>query len=300
MRTRSQRSIDNKAFALKLTMTAGLGTALLLAACATASKPIPSLRGVTAQRIASSMHMTPAYIPAGEFAILSYDRVIRRGQPITVYIEGDGAESQDFSLKGDPTPVDPVGLRMAADDNTSNVVYLAQPCQYTDLTGVRACTEALYTTHRYSPQILDAMGAALDNIKARHDAPSFNLVGFGGGAAIAVELAAVRDDVKSLKTVAGNLDTTVLAQGWKENPFAGSLNPVDAAPKVAHIPQTHSVASWDKARSLQMIENFMTAEGNPPTAAIGAPVALDAGENMVESGVTPLPPSTPGQPQSKP
>ncbi len=287
----------NKDLALKLMMTAGFGLAIALSACATASKPLSSLRSETAQHIAGAAHLMPAYIPVGEFTLLSYERVSQPGKPITVYIDGDGAQHSDLSWNGDPTPVNPVALRMAADDATPNVIYLGRPCQFTKITAVRACTQALYTTHRYSPQVLDAMNAALENIKKRFDAPSFDLVGYEGGAAIAVEMAAVRGDVKSLKTVAGILDTRVMAEGERTNPYAGSLNPLDAASKVAGIPQTHSVASWDKVRSLEMIHNFVTAEGSPATATMGAPAPTDDAPDQVAAQPVGKVETAPGAPQ---
>lgn len=242
-------------------------TALTLAACGTASKPLPSLRTDTAEHLAGGAHLMETHIPAGEFTIMSYQRAMAKGQPANIYIEDDGADGADHSLKGDPTPIDPVALRMAADDMSPNVIYLARPCQFVNTLGVRPCTAALYTTNRFSPQVLDAMNAALDNAKKNNNLGDLNLIGVGGGAAVAVELAAVRTDVKSLKFVGGTLDTSVLRPGPDKdgktppNPYSGSLNPIDAAPRVASIPQTFTVAGWDRQKSLTMMHNFQAAEG---------------------------------------
>ncbi len=276
------RSPLTKALSLGL-MTLG---AVSLSACGTVSKLAPTGRMETAKRIAGPAHMMETHIPVGEFTLLSFEKVHAKGKPATVYIEGDGNLGwDDLTLIGiDPTPVVPSALLMAADDGGPNVVWLARPCQYAGAMGSRDCTKALFTTHRYSPQAIDSVNAALDNLKRRYAIPSFSLVGHGGGAAIAVELAAVRNDVTFIRTVAGVLDTRIAAPGERMragmDPFAGSLNPIDAAPKVAHIPQMHSVGSWDKAQTLAMINSFMAAEGNPSTAVQGPDTGMDSAAAM--------------------
>lgn len=259
----------HKKTAFKFLLTAG--TVAILAACSTMSSPVPSLRTVTARQLAASAAMTESHIQAGEFTIMAFEKVHAKGKPAMLYIEDDGnlSFSSDMTIWGDPTPSTPYALQMAADDASPNVIWLARPCQYTGATNARACNKALYTTHRFSPQVIDAMSAALDSMKDRYHITSFNITGIGGGAAIAVELAAVRNDVTFLKTIGGVLDTNIMQQGDKNQPYAGSLNPVDAAPKVAHIPQQHSVGAWDLNKTLTMIENFRAAQGNPSTAKIG-------------------------------
>ncbi len=273
------RSSLTRTLAACLLMTAGT---LALAACSTASKTMPTLRAVTAQRIAGPAHLVETHIPAGEFTLMAFERVGDKGRPATVYIEGDGNIGwNDLTVPWtDPTPVQPAALQMAADDNSANVIYLGRPCQYAGAMDTRPCTRALFTTHRYSPQAINAVSAALDNLKKRYSIPSFSLVGYEGGAAVAVELAAVRDDITSLRTVGGVLDTRIAAPKEKMSPwmdpFAGSLNPVDAAPKVADIPQTHEVAAWNKAQSLAMINSFLAAQGKAPMAmAAPAPLPQD-------------------------
>ena len=59
-----------------------------------------------------------------------------------------------------------------------------------------------------------------------------------------------------------------MARGLPVNPYSGSLNPIDAASRVANIPQNHSLASWDKQKSAEMIHNFTAAEGKPVDAYI--------------------------------
>lgn len=259
----------SKSTFVKLTLTAA--TLAILVSCATASSPVPTLRTTTARYMAARASMVESHIQAGEFTIMAFEKVHAQGKPATIYIEDDGAISfeNDLTIWGDPTPLNPFALGMAADDSSPNVIWLARPCQYTGATGARRCTDALYKSHRFSPQVIDSMSAALDSIRNKYNIPSFKLVGIGGGAAVAVELAAVRKDVTFLKTIGGVLDTNVMVEDLKWSPYQGSLNPLDAAPKVAHIPQEHSVGAWDLKKTLKMIHNFKAAQGNPSTVTTG-------------------------------
>lgn len=274
---------SNKGFAFTLTLAAT--AAIALSACNAGSTVAPTLRMETAKRLAGPAHLMETHINAGEFSLMSFERVQKQNSVITVYLEDDGVvRFDDLSVSGDPTPINPVALRMAADDTAPNVVYLGRPCQYVGALNARQCIKALYTTHRFSPQVLDAVNAALDDIKGRYRATGFNLVGVGGGAAVAVEMAAVRNDVKFIRTVAGTLDTRIAAAGHEDDPYSGSLNPIDAAPKVAHIPQLHSTASWDKDRSMAMIKSFYAAEGQPSTAKFGSEFSAFTDEESKPTG----------------
>ena len=50
---------------------------------------------------------------------------------VHVYIEGDGyAWATTTDPSDDPTPINPLALRLAAVDDAPNVLYLARPCQF--------------------------------------------------------------------------------------------------------------------------------------------------------------------------
>src|ERR1700722_15494796 len=57
----------------------------------------------------------------------------KRGSTLWVYLEGDGlAYLRPSEPSGDPSPRDPVALRLALTyPKDSPVAYLARPCQYT-------------------------------------------------------------------------------------------------------------------------------------------------------------------------
>ncbi|HAJ90113.1 MAG TPA: hypothetical protein DCM27_03740, partial [Rhodospirillaceae bacterium] len=81
------------------------------------------MRDDAAKRTASPVFMIPRDIPTTDFIIQSYERVYKKGQPVTLYIEGDGTYTLAVPAlsRGNPTPSDPVALRLAAQDGGNNV-----------------------------------------------------------------------------------------------------------------------------------------------------------------------------------
>ena len=70
-------------------------------------------------------------IKAGDFALMTYQRFDKRLDNISIYIEGDGrAWETKYRLSEDPTPSNPVALRLAAVDPAANIAYIARPGQY--------------------------------------------------------------------------------------------------------------------------------------------------------------------------
>jgi len=220
------------------------------------------LRLETAKRIATPSFMLHRNIPAGEFMFTAYERVHQKGKPATIYIEGDGVAWLSKSRPSlDPTPRNPVGLHLASHDTGPNVIYLARPCQFSGLIDGTACSDKYWTMERFSPEVIAAMNAAVENIKRKYDISSFNLVGFSGGAAVAALLTAERDDVTSLRTVAGNLDHELLNRMHGVSQMTRSLNPTQVAPQIANIPQHHFIGEWDEVVTPAIYDSFRAAAG---------------------------------------
>lgn len=220
------------------------------------------MRMETAKRLATPSFMFERHIKAEPFNLTVFERVHKEGGDATVYIEGDGVawvSRQQASL--DPTPRNPVALHLATRDNGPNVIYMARPCQFTKMTEPGPCPVEYWTSGRFAPEVIDSMNAALDNIKARHAITHFNLVGFSGGAAVAALVASRRDDVASLRTVAGNLDHVKANANHGVSQMDASLNAVDVAAKIAHIPQHHFLGEWDDVITPDIYESFRSASG---------------------------------------
>jgi len=229
-----------------LTLAAGL-----LAGCGGLADP--SARQQTAQQIAAPARMAPVTIP-GPLPLQAYLRQQDPAQPLTVYIEGDGlAWLSRTRPSSDPTPRNPLGLRLAALDPSANVGWLARPCMYG---GRAACADdSLWTEARFSETAVQATMRGLDALA--RPGQKIHLVGYSGGGAIAALVAARRSDVASLRTVAGNLDTATQTAIHKVDPLTGSLNPADSAAYLVNIPQVHFSGDRDKVVPFTVPTMFM-------------------------------------------
>lgn len=232
-------------------------TAALLTGCASHSV----VRDDVAKRTAGPVFMIPRDIPTEKFIIQSYERVYTKNQSATIYIEGDGAGIESAKTFGDnPTPTDPIALRLAAQDGSTNVIWVGRPCQYNKgWKDGKECPVEYSTTKRYAPEVIDTYNQVLDNIKAYYNIPSFDVVGYDGGAAIAVILGSQRADIKSIRTVAGNLDPHTVANLNGQPYQEGSLNPLDFAAGIANIPQRHFIGKGDTVTPPAVYNSFAQA-----------------------------------------
>ncbi len=243
-----------------------LGLLSLTLATIGACAVTPVMRDSIAERLASPVWMLERDIPAGSFALKSYERMHERFAPANIYIEGDGFTTSDFAdfniESNDPTPRNPVALHLATRDKSENVVYLARPCQYSGLLDrTKECHSKYWGNERFSPEVLNAYSTALDEIKHRYDIEGFHLTGYGGGGAIAALLAAGRDDILSLRTVAGNLDHFSYTMHHGLAPLEGSLNPIDFTDKLKNIPQYHFIGAQDPIIPPAILHSYLKNMG---------------------------------------
>lgn len=227
----------------------------------------PSARLETARNLAQESGMAEHDIMANPFLLRSYERIRNPSAgTVRVYIEGDGLawlSRREPSL--DPTPLHPVALSLARQDDGANVVYLARPCQYNHAyEGGGVCPDRYWLSDRFAPEVITSMNAALDDLKARYGLQRFELVGFSGGAAVALLLAARRDDIASIRTVAGNLDTEAFNSFHDVSAMPGSLNPASFMAQTSHIPQVHFVGAEDRIVPPALYENFRRTFDSSP------------------------------------
>ncbi|MBU1868974.1 MAG: alpha/beta hydrolase [Candidatus Omnitrophica bacterium] len=219
-------------------------------------------RGYPAEKIASSYGFEKFYIHAGQFRLAAFGRFGKPAESVTIYIEGDGHAWQTRSLVSlDPTPLDPLVLLLAVKDDSSNVVYLARPGQY-PVSLKPDCGNEYWAAKRFAPEVIDSMNQAVSQIKQSSGAEKIELIGYSGGAAIAVLIAAQRQDVSSLRTIAGNLDHEAISRFHRVDLLAGSLNPIDYASNISNIPQRHFAAENDKIVPLVILQSFVEREGD--------------------------------------
>ena len=233
-----------------------LALLLLLSACVTSSP-----NGVM-YRDTNSSRLVEHKIQAGSFLLTSYVHVRSRGNVANIYIEGDGRawlSKRRASL--DPTPKNPLALKLANLDPADNVIYLARPCQYTKMVDGSLCNQKYWTSHRFAPEVIEAMNSALDHAKKYYGITKFNLIGFSGGGNVAALLTAKRDDIASIRTVAGNLNHELQSNIHGVSQMPQSLNAKDIAHKISHIPQIHFIGSEDQIVPRQLYDSYNAASG---------------------------------------
>jgi dienelactone hydrolase len=219
-------------------------TCLSLSACATHS---PAVRLQQADKLAMNQHWQRESISTQTFDLITYvPNRIATNKTLTIYIEGDGlAWLSRYRRSSDPTPKNPLALKLALRHPSGNVVYLARPCQFASEMQARNCSKKYWSSHRFAPEVISSTNEAITVFKNRLQARDIILVGYSGGAAVAALVSARRDDVKQLITVAGNLDHLAWTRLKNISPLSGSLNPADAWRKLVDIPQIHFVGSKD-------------------------------------------------------
>lgn len=201
-------------------------------------------------------------LPTAFFELRSWQRISDPAQPVRVYIEGDGfAWVSRTRPSDDPTPRQPTGLTLAAADTSANVLYLARPCQFIGPPLPANCGVTWWTDNRFSPQVVQAMNEALSQALRPWPGMPIELVGYSGGGAIAALIAARRDDVRSLRTVAGNLDVAYVNAAHHVSAMPHALSAIDVAPQLAHLPQIHFTGSADTTVPPVTARRFQQAAG---------------------------------------
>ena len=182
-------------------------------------------------------------LKSDDFSFFSYAKNLQGCRVAHIYIEGDGfAWRTSSQISQDPTPLNPLALKLATEDERSCVIYLARPCQYISS---KECFQKYWTSHRFSKKVIKNYEQLLDSLKREYGIESFELYGYSGGGAVATLIAAFRNDVSLLVTIAGNIDTKKWCEIHYLTPLSASLNPAEYIQEVENIPQIHLIGGDD-------------------------------------------------------
>jgi hypothetical protein len=215
-------------------------------------------------------------IETNTFALASWQKIGDKNSVVKIYIEGDGASFDAYGMPTkDPTPKGRLIRELAFGDMSSNVVYLARPCQFAmnDMCSVRH-----WTTARFSFEVIDSMYEAIKEIAKNREVV---LIGFSGGAQVAGLISVLKRDlrVKKVITVAGNLDHLAWTQYHNLPSLNESLNLADYKSLYFDIPQKHYVGDQDNVILLDLIFKF--AEGQKVDVEVVEGASHSDGWNVV-------------------
>ncbi len=199
------------------------------------------------------------------FDVVTLQRGAQASRRLVVYIEGDGrAWISRTRLSADPTPRNPVSLKLALKDPSAAVLYIGRPCQYLSSSERSHCDARYWSSHRYSRAVVDAINRIIDGVAQAVPETRVGLVGYSGGGTLAALVAATRKDAAWLVTLAANLDHRTWTREHGLTPLDGSLNPLDFAALLRAIPQFHLWGGRDRRVSVAVLQRYLAALENPP------------------------------------
>lgn len=205
---------------------------------------IPKQTQTVIQR-AEKQGFIPKHINTSLLTYAMWQKQTDDSDEIHVYIEGDGNSWRSrYELSDNPTPKNPLALKLAMQDPHSNVIYIARPCQY--YFDHQRCQSTYWSDKRYSKEVVQSIEEILDQLARSRPNRQFLLIGFSGGGNIAALISSQRQDVSGLITVAGNLDHDKLNHYHQVTPLRGSLNAMHYVNQLRKVPQRHYVGSQDK------------------------------------------------------
>ncbi|WP_074217874.1 alpha/beta hydrolase family protein [Halodesulfovibrio marinisediminis] len=108
-----------------------------------------------------------------------------------------------------------------------------------------------------SDEVIVSMDEAISIAKRQSGAKNIHLVGYSGGGGVAILIAARRDDIASIRTIAGNINTQLWVDLHDITPLYDSLSPENYAHKVRHIPQVHYVGAEDENIPISIARSFV-------------------------------------------
>jgi hypothetical protein len=212
------------------------GSALLLGACSSPPKQF--------SRYALSLGMGREIVAGTAFQHVLFTRAGHPERTLHVYLDGDGTPWNPWGPASDPTPRNPLVLRLMALD-PAPTLYLGRPC-YLGLSETPPCASVLWTGERYSEAVVSSMEAALRRFLGRIEFDRLVWVGYSGGGTLAALLAPRFEATTDLITIAANLDIDAWADHHGYSRLTGSLNPARLPRLPAWIRQRHYVGGKDR------------------------------------------------------
>ena len=212
--------------------------------------------------LAKSHNFSRSVVKTHGFEHLVYTNNLTNAKSVLhVYLEGDGSPwKYRVVTMPDPTPRDPLVLRLMAQDSAPSA-YVVRPC-YNGTSTDPGCDSSLWTSARYSPQVVRSMAAVIEQLIAQQDANEVKLIGHSGGGALAMLIAPSVKQVSHVVTIAANLDTAAWTSHHGYSRLYTSLNPAEQPALSQRITQWHLVGGQDSVVPPALVKGYISDQDN--------------------------------------
>lgn len=207
---------------------------------------IAAAHGMTRQ-ITLGTHFNHVIYTHGDWATAS---------ALHIYLEGDGLPwiSRD-RIAADPTARYPLALHLMAQD-PHPALYIGRPC-YDGFAQARGCTPWLWTHGRYSSEVVASLVSAIKRVLPHNPERRLTLIGYSGGGVLAVLIARELAGVKTVITLAANLDLDAWTDQHGYSRLVGSINPATLTPLHSAIRQIHLFGKRDVNVTPLLVRRFL-------------------------------------------
>lgn len=197
-----------------------------------------------------------------DFQHVIYENAVTtpHSKSLNVYIGSDGTPWNVDVPSKDPTPRNPITLRLMTRD-PQPAILVGRPC-YHGLSDSHGCQQSIWTSARYSRIVVESMADVIRRYLSRNSYESVTLVGYSGGGALAALLAAELDQATMLLTIAANLDTDAWTNHHNYEPLSTSVNPANEPPLPESIEQVHYFGSLDSNVPISTTDRYFAMNSN--------------------------------------
>lgn len=158
-------------------------------------------------------------IQTTRFSLSSVARLKQEGT-LRVYLGGDGKPWKKGKPSSNPSGTERLALELFLRDPKATH-YISRPCY--DFEPIPSdCQPKLWTSHRYSDEVIRTLTEALMTIAGNDN---IELVGYSGGGTLAVLLAQQLPQVTRVLTISANLDHSAWTNLHQKPSLRGSENP---------------------------------------------------------------------------
>jgi len=192
---------------------------------------------------ARDLNMKREVVTGARFQHVVYIKTGPLSKTLHVYLDGDGIPWIAGRPSNDPTPRNPMVLKLMAQDKAP-AVYVGRPC-YHGVQTIGDCSSRHWLKDRYSEEVVVSLAAVINKLLEQGGYEKVALFGHSGGGALAVLLASRFSQTASVVTVAANLDLDAWAIYTQPNYLNGSLNPATLPPLPCSVHQRHYAGEKD-------------------------------------------------------